>query len=108
MKNVTLAAAINAGTFVDKGKMEKMTDCIKACGESPDCNLAFMLSAQCFGVHCFSDDTCKTKPAYSAFYDPQLSYVKHRIIRKVKNGSLLDKPGESSCRINKVLSQPDP
>ena len=83
--NVTLASAINAGTFEDKGKMGTIAECIKSCGVSPDCNVAFMLSSQCFNVHCFSDDTCRTKPAYSALYKPELAYIKHRIIRKPRN-----------------------
>lgn len=87
--NVTLTAAINAGKFVDQGKMNSIEDCIKKCGESADCNVAFMLSSQCFSVHCFSEDTCKTKPAFSSFYSPQLAYVKHRVVRKPKNNSKL-------------------
>ncbi|XP_065644694.1 uncharacterized protein LOC100203833 isoform X39 [Hydra vulgaris] len=85
MNNVTLASAINAGTFEDKGKMDTISECIKACGVSPDCNVAFMLSSQCFNVHCFSDETCRTKPAYSTIYKPELSYIKHRVIRKPRN-----------------------
>ena len=87
MSNVTLVSAINAGTFEDKGKMDSINDCIKVCGESKDCNVAFMLSSQCFNVHCYSDDTCKVKPAYSSFYKPQLAYVKHRVIRIPRNAS---------------------
>lgn len=85
--NVTLASAINAGTFEDKGKVEKMSDCVKTCGESKDCNVAFLLSSQCFNVHCFSDDTCKIKPAFSTYYKPQLAFIKHRVIRKARNTS---------------------
>ena len=87
-KNVTLASAIDAGTFEDKGKMDSISDCVKSCGESSDCNIAFMLSSQCFNVHCFSDDTCKTKSAYSSFYNPELAYIKHRVIRKPRNSSM--------------------
>lgn len=87
LSNVTLVSAINAGTFEDKGKMDNVNDCIKVCGESWDCNVAFMLSSQCFNVHCYSDATCKVKPAYSSFYKPQLAYVKHRLIRKPRNTS---------------------
>lgn len=87
ISNVTLTSAINAGTFVDKGKMNSIDECIKKCGESSDCNVAFMLSSQCFSVHCFSEDTCKTKPAFSSFYNPQLAFVKHRVIRDHKENN---------------------
>ena len=85
--NVTLTSAINAGTFEDKGKMDSIMECVKACGEAKDCNVAFSLSSQCFNVHCFSIDTCKTKPAFSNYYKPQLAYVNHRIINTSLNRS---------------------
>jgi len=85
--NVTLKSAINAGKFDDKGKVDSMEDCVKICGETSDCDVAFMLSSQCFNVHCHSDETCQTKPAFSSFYNPQLSYIKHRSIKKHKKES---------------------
>ena len=85
--NVTLKSAINAGKFDDKGKVDSMEDCVKICGESADCDVAFMLSSQCFNVHCYSEESCQTKPAFSNFYNPQLSYIKHRSVKKHKNDS---------------------
>lgn len=92
MANVTLTSAINAGTFEDKGKMESISDCVRTCGETKDCDVAFSLSAQCFNVHCFSPESCKTKPAFSTFYQPQLAYVKHRVLI-----TSINKSKESFC-----------
>ena len=55
-------------------------ECVKECGEAKDCDVAFSLSSQCFNVHCYSRESCKTKPAFSNFYKPQLAYVKHRVL----------------------------
>ena len=82
--NVTLKSAINAGKFDDRGKVESMDDCVKICGEATGCDVAFMLSQQCFTVKCSSEDSCQTKPAFSKFYNPQLAFVKHRAVSKHK------------------------
>ena len=87
LSNVTLKSAINAGKFEDKGKVDSINDCIKICGENSQCDVAFMLSSQCFTVHCASTESCETKPAYSNFYKPQLAFIKHRAIKKHKNQS---------------------
>lgn len=81
LPNVTLAAGINAGTFTDKGPIESMDDCIKSCGQTSNCDVAFKLGKQCFGVACYSQDTCQTKPAFSAFYNPLIAKIKHRTIK---------------------------
>eukprot|EP00794_Sanderia_malayensis_P011221 gene11221-12400_t len=81
MPNVTVASGIKAGTFTDKGAIERMEDCVRSCGETSDCNVAFKLGKQCFSVACFHKDTCATKPAFSAFYNPLVAFVKHRIVR---------------------------
>ena len=83
--NVTLRSAIDAGKFDDRGKVDSMDDCVKICGETTSCDVAFMLSQQCFTVHCNSLESCQTKPAFSNFYNPQLAFVKHRVISKHKN-----------------------
>ena len=55
-----------------------MTECIRACGKLETCSLAFMLGKQCFAVSCYSGTLCVTKPAFSPFYKPKISYVKHK------------------------------
>ncbi|XP_015765053.1 PREDICTED: uncharacterized protein LOC107343965 [Acropora digitifera] len=78
LSNVTLKYGIKAGRFSDKGKVANMTECIRACGKLETCSLAFMLGKQCFAVSCYSDTLCVTKPAFSPFYKPKISYVKHK------------------------------
>lgn len=81
MANVTLTSGISAGTFTDKGAIENMDDCVKSCGQTSNCDVAFKLGKQCFGVACYSSDTCQTKPAFSAYYNPLITLVKHRTIK---------------------------
>ena len=98
--NVTLRSAIDAGKFDDRGKVESMDECVKICGESTSCDVAFMLSQQCFTVHCNSLESCQTKPAFSNFYNPQLAFVKHRVISKHKNVN--ENKGGISCHTFKI------
>ena len=79
--NTTLVSGISAGTFTDKGSFESMEECVKSCGETSNCDVAFKLGKQCFNVACYSKDTCNIKPAFSAFYNPLIAFVKHRTIK---------------------------
>ena len=85
MPNETLTEGINAGTFTDKGAIESMDDCVKSCGQTSNCDIAFKLGKQCFGVACYSPDTCHTKPAFSSYYNPEIAIVKHRAVKTLRN-----------------------
>lgn len=78
LHNVTLKYGIKAGKFLDKGHVTNMSECIRACGREESCSLAFMLGRQCFSVACHNEDMCRTKPAFSPFYKPQIAFVKHK------------------------------
>ena len=88
--NVTLAAGINSGSFIDKGTIENMDDCVKSCGQTNNCDIAFKLGKQCFGITCKGPDSCRTKPAFSAFYNPQIAKVKHRTIKTPRRKGLFN------------------
>ena len=87
--NETLTVGINAGTFTDKGPIENMDDCIKSCGQTSNCDVAFKLGKQCFGVACYSPDTCRTKPAFSSYYSPVIALINHRTIKTLRNQGTL-------------------
>ncbi|EDO46077.1 predicted protein [Nematostella vectensis] len=77
-ENVTLKYGISSGKFMDQGRVRTIHECIRMCGRQPDCDLAFMLGVQCFSVGCKSKSLCVTKPAFSAFYNPKITFVTHR------------------------------
>ena len=85
MPNETLTVGINAGKFTDKGTIESMDDCVKSCGQTSNCDVAFKLGKQCFGVACYSPDTCHTKAAFSSYYNPAIALVKHRTVKTPRN-----------------------
>lgn len=85
LHNVTLKLGIKAGTFESRGRQKNMTECIKSCGKTVSCDLAFMLGKQCFSVSCSKgQEFCQTKSAYSQYYNPQIAFVKHRHLYKGK------------------------
>lgn len=76
LESVTLVGGIQSGYFRDHGKVKDMQKCRRICCEMPHCNLAFMLSSNCFSVACKSAGACKTQPANPSRYNPKISYVR--------------------------------
>lgn len=76
LDSVTLVGGIKSGYFRDHGKVKDIQKCRRICCEMPHCNLAFMLSSNCFSVACKSADACKTQPANPSRYNPKISYVR--------------------------------
>lgn len=76
LDRVTLVGGIQSGYFRDHGKVKDMQICRRICCEMPHCNLAFMLSSNCFSVACKSKDGCKTQPANPSRYNPMISHVR--------------------------------
>lgn len=76
LESVTLVGGIQSGYFRDHGKVKDMLKCRRICCEMPHCNLAFMLSSNCFSVACKSAEACKTQSANPSRYNPKISYVR--------------------------------
>ena len=93
LEAVTLVGGIQAGYFRDHGKVKDMQNCRRICCEMPHCNLAFMLSSNCFSVACKSEGACKTQPANPSRYNPKISHV-----RDFGSGQLIGKDHVIYCQ----------
>ena len=74
-KNVTLRGGINSGHFKDEGTVKSMERCIELCCGRANCSVALMLLNRCFSVICYNETSCKSIPARSLIFQPQLVYV---------------------------------
>ncbi|XP_065644688.1 uncharacterized protein LOC100203833 isoform X33 [Hydra vulgaris] len=79
--NVTFIAGINAGNFSDMGHTTTMDDCKARCCHDKDCNIAFKIEDDCYGVRCYSKSSCQMRPAKNAYlFNPQMA-----VIRKIND-----------------------
>ena len=75
LQNVTLRNGINSGYFRDEGTVKSMQECIELCCKRINCSVAFMLVNRCFSVSCYNKFSCKSIPARTSIFQPQLAYV---------------------------------
>ncbi|XP_065681083.1 uncharacterized protein LOC100203833 isoform X13 [Hydra vulgaris] len=79
--NVTFIAGINAGNFSDMGHTTTMDDCKARCCHDKDCNIAFKIEDDCYGVRCYNKASCQMRPAKNAYlFNPQMA-----VIRKIND-----------------------
>ncbi|XP_028404371.1 uncharacterized protein LOC114527010 [Dendronephthya gigantea] len=76
VNKVTLSGGLNAGRYRDHGKVKDIQQCRRICCEIPKCNVAFMISENCFSVECKTEPGCRTQAAVSSQYHPRISYVR--------------------------------
>lgn len=75
-ENVTLFGGINSGNFTDLGQRSNMNECIDRCCKRKQCDVAFMLGNDCYGVTCKTKQLCGTKPAKDVEkYRPRIAYL---------------------------------
>lgn len=98
LEAVTLVGGIQAGYFRDHGKVKDMQKCRRICCEMPQCNLAFMLSSNCFSVACKSEGACKTQPANPSRYNPKISHV-----RDFGSGQLIGAPTPTESQAKETI-----
>ena len=75
-ENVTLVGGVNAGDFTDHGQANTFNECMNFCCDSKDCDLAFMIDKDCYGVKCKDPDQCKTRSARPTKYRPMIAFKK--------------------------------
>ena len=75
-ENMTLVGGINAGEFTDHGQADNIEECMGYCCESKECDLAFMIDKDCYGVKCKDPSMCKTRPARPTKYRPIIAFKK--------------------------------
>ena len=79
LQNVTLRNGINSGYFRDEGTVKSMQQCIELCCRRMNCSVAFMLVNRCFSVSCYNKFSCKSIPARTSIFQPQLAYVRRNL-----------------------------
>ncbi|XP_074607782.1 uncharacterized protein LOC141860552 isoform X2 [Acropora palmata] len=98
LESVTLVGGIQSGYFRDHGKVKDMLKCRRICCEMPHCNLAFMLSSNCFSVACKSAEACKTQSANPSRYNPKISYV-----REYGSNELIGAPKPKESEVKETI-----
>lgn len=79
---------INAGEFTDHGPADNIEECMGYCCESKECDLAFMIDKDCYGVKCKDPSNCKTRPARPTKYRPIIAFKKSSESGKIQNFDL--------------------
>ena len=64
-----------AGVFTNQGPAHGIQECAQRCCRSPYCDIAFMISQDCFSVRCYSNKTCETFAIHGSDFNPGLVFV---------------------------------
>ncbi|XP_068704874.1 uncharacterized protein [Montipora foliosa] len=74
--NSELRGGMNAGLFINLGKVKGSTSCLKLCCEIGSCDLVFMTRENCYAVDCFNNKLCEPVTAVPYRSDmPSVHYV---------------------------------
>ena len=81
LHNVSFRLGRQAGIFSDLGPILNTTDCARKCCEMLECNVAFIISENCFSVNCHSNESCRTLPIPGSKFNPSLIPVRKRLFQ---------------------------
>ena len=90
LHNKSLRLGRKAGVFTNQGTCDNIRECAQWCCQSQNCDVAFMISQDCFSVRCYSSKTCRTFAIHSSKFNPRMVFVERsRVIlnTKPKNSS---------------------
>ena len=74
--NSQLRGGMDAGLFIDLGRVKGTTSCLKFCCEIESCDLVFMKRDSCYAVDCFNSHLCEPVAAVPYTSDmPSVYYV---------------------------------
>ena len=74
--NSELRGGMDAGLFIDLGRVKGTTSCLKLCCEIDSCDLVFMRRDSCYAVDCFNSHLCEPVTAVPYRSDmPSVYYV---------------------------------
>ena len=77
LSNVTFIEGINSGNFTDMGHVSNFDQCKQKCCENGRCNIAFKIQDDCYGVACYSRQSCRTRPAKNAnVFTPEMALMR--------------------------------
>ena len=103
--NITFRRGHQAGVFTNQGPTDDIRECAQWCCQSQHCDVAFMISQDCFSVRCHSNETCQTLTIHGSKFNPRMVFVeKYRVQLKNKVGDSsrnpLVTPSRSQWSIN--------
>ncbi|KAJ7382471.1 hypothetical protein OS493_034632 [Desmophyllum pertusum] len=90
-----------AGLFTNHGAAKNIHECAQRCCQSNHCDVAFMISEDCFFVRCHSNKSCGTFTIRGSKFNPRMIFVKkHRVqlengTRNTSNGVLANSSNSS-------------
>jgi len=73
--HVTLRGGLNAGSFLDSGVVDNITECVDNCCQATKCDVAFMIVKRCFLVTCYSSSLCQSIPARNSGYFTEIVHI---------------------------------
>ncbi|XP_078381846.1 uncharacterized protein LOC144664603 isoform X2 [Oculina patagonica] len=74
--NSELRGGMDAGLFIDLGRVRGTTSCLKFCCEIESCDLVYMTRDSCYAVDCFNNKLCEPVAAVPYKRDmPSVYYV---------------------------------
>lgn len=74
--NSELRGGMDAGLFIDLGRVKGTISCLKFCCEIESCDLVFMTRDSCYAVDCFNSNLCEPVAAVPYRSDmPSVYYV---------------------------------
>lgn len=85
--NSELKGGMNAGLFIDLGKVKGSTSCLKLCCEIESCDLVFMTRDSCYAVDCFNNKLCEPVAAVPYRSDMPSVYYVTRSGKSILDGS---------------------
>jgi len=67
---------MDAGLFIDLGKVHITTKCLKRCCEIDACDLVYLEGGRCYAVNCYNSELCQPVEAFAIGRDiPSVYYV---------------------------------
>ena len=109
--NLSFRQGRRAGLFSNHGNAKNIHECSQWCCKSKHCDVAFMISEDCFFVHCHSNKSCETLAIHDSKFNPRMVFVKkHQVpvdaerenrTRNTSNGEVPNQPGSSQS--NKII-----
>ena len=89
--NVSFRLGRKSGIFTHKGPADNIGACAQRCCESLHCDVAFMISQDCFSVRCHDNKTCQTFGVDGSNFNPRMIFVGHQgQLRKNSNTMSMD------------------
>ncbi|KAJ7382508.1 hypothetical protein OS493_034671 [Desmophyllum pertusum] len=101
LHNISFQHGQQAGLFTNHGAAKNIHECAQRCCQSNHCDVAFMISEDCFFVRCHSNKSCGTFTIRGSKFNPRMIFVKkHRVqlgngTRNTSNGVLANSSNSS-------------